>query len=163
MATVARVLGRASGQPPKPRGARRRREGLTRRRRAPSDNGLLPCFVATGVCCCPVVNEVRNYGFIHVIQGGALKRYTATRRINLYPVGTSPPYQGPSCNVRGHRAPRRMGPIYYATYCSPVQNRSHIHLGNGIFLSSSCDALFTLESRAFRYETGLEIAPKRDQ
>jgi len=29
MATVARVLGRASGQPPKPGGARRRREGLT--------------------------------------------------------------------------------------------------------------------------------------
>jgi hypothetical protein len=50
------------------------------------------------------------------------------------------PYQGPSCNVRGHRAPRRMGSIYYAAYCSPAKNRSHIHLGNGIFLSSSCGA-----------------------
>src|SRR5262245_15195731 len=38
--TVARVLGRASGQPPKPGGARRRRAGLTAKARAKRQWGL---------------------------------------------------------------------------------------------------------------------------
>jgi hypothetical protein len=66
MATVARVLGRASGQPPKPGGARRRREGLTAKARA-ERQWVLPCFVVGSVVSfvvVPVVKEVRSYGFI---------------------------------------------------------------------------------------------------
>jgi hypothetical protein len=55
-------------------------------------------------------------------------------------------------------------PICYAAYCSSAKTRSHIHLGNGTFFLSSLRAfLFALENRAFRYDTGLEIAPKRNQ
>ena len=73
-------------------------------------------------------------------------------------------YKVPPASLRGHRAPRGMGPIYYAAYCSPVMKRSHIHLGNGtFFLSLFAAILFALENRAFRYDAGLEIAPKRDQ
>src|SRR5215467_15941853 len=52
-----------------------------------------------------------------------------TRRINLYPAEESPPTKVPLATVRA-QAPRRMGPIYYAAYCSHATNRSHIHLGS---------------------------------
>src|ERR1700756_721975 len=47
------------------------------------------------------------------------------------------PYQGPSCNMRGHRAPRRMGPFCNTASFSQSCARSHIHLGIGIMLFSS--------------------------
>jgi hypothetical protein len=71
MATVARVLGRASGQPPKPGGARRRREGLTAKARA-ERQWVLPCFVAGSDQLCGLLlscgersSELRFY----LIQG----------------------------------------------------------------------------------------------
>jgi hypothetical protein len=42
-----------------------------------------------------------------------------------------PPYQDPSCNMRGHRAPRRMGPFCNTASFSQSYARSHIHLGIG--------------------------------
>src|SRR5262249_61689993 len=70
----------------------------------------------------------------------------------------------PHATVRGHRAPRRTGPISTEAYCSHSVYRSHIHLGNGMFLSSAWRAiLFTLELCALGDDAGLEIAPERDQ
>jgi hypothetical protein len=70
MATVARVLGRASGQPPKPGGARRRREGLTAKAARRATMG--PCFVAGSDQLCRLLlscgersSELRFY----LIQG----------------------------------------------------------------------------------------------
>src|SRR5215470_20403425 len=71
------------------------------------------------------------------------------RRINLYPVGIESRTKVPHASLRGHRAPRGMGPIYYAAYCSPALNRSHIHLGNGtILFVLFASFLFALENRA---------------
>src|SRR5215471_6898596 len=68
----------------------------------------------------------------------------SNRRINLYPVGIESRTKVPHASLRGHRAPRGMGPIYYAAYCSPALNRSHIHLGNGTFFLSSLRRFYLL-------------------
>src|SRR6516162_1752212 len=77
-----------------------------------------------------------------------------------------PSYKVPHATVRGHRAPRRMGPFCFAAYCSqqavtvthPPWNRScsfrpPLHQRVQSHLQSS----------AFRHQTCLEIAPERNQ
>src|SRR5215471_8880854 len=121
MATAAPLLGRASGQPPKPGGSRRRREGF---------DGDSACRATMVVW---VTSPNKPYWSIQVSCPFDPRRgpfaLCGTRRINLYPVGESPPAKVPLATVRA-QAPRRMGPIYYAAYCSHVKNRSHIHLGS---------------------------------
>ena len=86
-----------------------------------------------------------------------------TRRINLYPVGASPVprsllqqcegtgLQGDGTHLlRGVLQPRE-NPITHP----PWKRYSRFVLFAAI--------LFALEDRALRYDTGLEIAPKRDQ
>src|SRR6202023_2152665 len=49
---------------------------------------------------CPGVLRLKlRFYLVHLIQGGALIEICGTRRINLYPVGITRPYQGPSCIV----------------------------------------------------------------
>ena len=127
MATAAPLLGRASSQPPKPGGSRRRREGLTAIARAEpqwwcgslrrTNRAALRGVLRSIQVSCPF--DPRRSPFA----------LCGTRRINLYPAEESPPTKVPLATVRA-QAPRRMGPIYYAAYCSHATNRSHIHLGS---------------------------------
>src|SRR5262245_46810960 len=73
---------------------------------------------------------------VYLIQGGALKRYAAHSPHQLISGRGAPRTMVPHATVRGHRAPRRTGPISTEAYCSHSVYRSHIHLGNGMFLSS---------------------------
>ena len=74
-------------------------------------------------------------------------------------------YKVPHATVRGHRAPRRMGPFCFAAYCSqqavtvthPPWNRSCS------FRPPLQRVQSHLQSGAFRHQTCLEIAPERDQ
>jgi hypothetical protein len=107
--------------------------------------------------------EVRSYGFIYVIQGGALKRYTATRRINLYPVGTAPRTKVPHATCEGMGLQGGWDPSTARRIAAPFRTDHTSTLETAYSFRPLAALLFTLESRAFRYETGLEIAPKRYQ
>jgi hypothetical protein len=78
------------------------------------------------------------------------------RRTNLYPAGCNP-FQGPSCALRGQRAPRGMGPFSTAAFFSHVETRSHIHLGSHKLLLSVQS--LTLKEGASRHQASFKIAP----
>src|SRR5262245_60286019 len=125
--TAAPLLGRASGQPPKPRGSRRRREGLTALARAE------PRWRWAAACVTPLLTALRGvlrsiHAFCPFDPRRSLSRYAASPH-QLISGGESAPTKVPLATARA-QAPRRMGPIYYAAYCSPATNRSHIHLGS---------------------------------
>jgi hypothetical protein len=75
----------------------------------------------------------------------------------------SNPYQAPSCDSGGHRAPRRMGPISCAVYCS--HGDATVTHPLGLFLSSvsTLSALYLLESYARGHHAGFQVAPQRNQ
>ena len=107
-------LAAPSGQPPKPAGSRRRREGLTAKARAErqsSDNGCLAgalprqaeirqerelvdlLFLSSSIFQSGSPSDRRDVGVAFDaldIQGSPLLNLCDTRRINLYPVGLEP-------------------------------------------------------------------------
>src|SRR5262249_6321750 len=127
MARQLLCLAARAVKPPKPEGSRRRREGLTANsaRRAtmvvsvtsPNRRCVTRCSpVDVSVPC---VFDTRRSPF-HAMRHSPHQ---------LISGGGKPPTKVPLATVRA-QAPRRMGPIYYAAYCSHAMNRSHIHLGS---------------------------------
>src|SRR5215831_6834670 len=146
MARQAPLLGRAFAVNPRsPQGRAGRREGLTAKARA--ELQWCPGHYAANVTAfllIPLFPVEVPMTFVQLIQGGALFAMRRCSHINLYPVGIESRTKVPHASLRGHRAPRGMGPIYYAAYCSHAQNRSHIHLGNGTFFLSSLRCFYLL-------------------
>jgi hypothetical protein len=67
----------------------------------------------------------------NLIQGWSpLLNECGARRITLYPVQVNPVPRSLIRTVRGHRAPRGMGPIFTPAFFSHGFRRSHIHLGS---------------------------------
>src|SRR5712671_824340 len=87
-------------------------------------------------------------------------RACGVRRTNLYPAGYNP-FQGPSCALRGRGAPRGMGPFSTAASFSPVETRSHIHLGSHkLLLSIVFDFRSSpLEDGTSWHQTSFKITP----
>src|ERR1700680_2099075 len=86
-------------------------------------------------------------------------RACGARRTNLYPAGYNP-FQGPSCALRGARAPRGMGPFSTAASFSHVEIRSHIHLGSHKLLLSVFDLHSSpLEDGTSRHQASFKITP----
>ena len=147
-------LAAPSGQPPKPAGSRRRREGLTAKARAErqsSDNGCLAgalprqaeirqerelvdlLLLSSSIFQSGSPSDRRDVGVAFDaldIQGSPLLNLCDTRRINLYPVGLEPKPRSLMQHCEGRRGtPRRMGPIFKTASCSHAPGRSRIHLG----------------------------------
>jgi len=73
-------------------------------------------------------------------------------------------YKVPPASLRGHRAPKGDGTILYRGVFQPCRDPvTHPPWKRYILFVLFAAILFALENRAFRYDTGLEIAPKRDQ
>ena len=104
-----------------------------------------------------------EHGGMLASKVGALKRYTATRRIKLYPVGAAPRTKVPPATCEGMGLQGGWDPSTTRRIAAPFRTDHTSTLETVYSFRPLAAPLFTLESRAFRYETDLEIAPKRYQ
>ena len=73
------------------------------------------------------------------------------------------PYQDPSCIIARAQGSKGDGTILYRGVFQPCRDPiTHPPWKRYILFVLFAAILFALENRAFRYDTGLEIAPKRD-
>jgi hypothetical protein len=73
------------------------------------------------------------------------------------------PYQGPSCIIARAQGSKGDGTILYRGVFQPCRDPvTHPPWKRYILFVLFAAILFALENRAFRYDIGLEIAPKRD-
>jgi hypothetical protein len=85
-------------------------------------------------------------------------------RINLYPVGIELPHQGPSYIVARAQGSKGDGTHLLRGVLQPrYEPITHPPWKRYILFVLFAAFLFALENCAFRYDAGLEIAPKRDQ
>src|SRR6516162_4404179 len=130
--TAAPLLGRAERSNPRsPEGRAGRREGLTAKsaRRATIVSGHYAANVTAFLSLILFPSFDVPMTLFNCPQGGA--PLLAALAASTYIRPGRAPYQGPSCNMRGHRAPRRMGPFCNTASFSQSCARSHIHLGIG--------------------------------
>src|SRR4029077_16768860 len=119
MARRPPCLAALSGQPPEPGGSRRKARGVDGESacRATMVSGHYAANVTTFflIPLFPLKFRLRLFNR----SKAEPFCFCDTRRINLYPVGTSPRTKVPLATVRGHRAPREDGTILYRGVFQP--------------------------------------------
>ena len=183
-------LAAPSGQPPKPAGSRRRREGLTAKARAErqsSDNGCLAgapprqaeirqerelvdlLFLSSSIFQSGSPSDRRDVGVAFDaldIQESPLLNLCDTRRINLYPVGLEPKPRSLMQHCEGRKGLQGgWDPSLRRRLAATPPGGHASTLDWYVPLVSLQDSMFksTFQNGGRRHHAGSKVAPQGDQ